>query len=107
MLFRSLNDTIVIYDRVRENKKLYGNKLNTAALMNKSLNQSLTRSLITTITTVTAMAVVSIVAYFYNVNSILSFSVPMMIGMLSGVYSSLCIAAPLWVMWQEKKATAK
>ncbi len=100
----SLNDTIVIYDRVRENKNAYGNKLSTAELMNKSLNQSLARSIMTTVTTATTMAVVSAVAYYYNVTSILTFSIPMMIGMISGVYSSLCIAAPLWVVWQDKKA---
>ncbi len=98
----SLNDTIVIYDRVRENKRLYGNRLSVAELMNKSLNQSLKRSLMTTITTVASMVVVSVVAYIYNVESILSFSMPMIIGMLSGVYSSLCIACPLWVLWQRK-----
>ncbi len=100
----SLNDTIVIYDRVRENKRLHGDKLTTAELMNKSINQSLTRSIATTITTVLAMVVVSVVALMFNVTSILSFSFPIILGMLSGVYSSICIAGPLWVMWQDKKA---
>lgn len=100
----SLNDTIVIYDRVRENRRIYGAGMPVEELVNLSLNQSMIRSLMTTITTVSAMAVVSLVAYFYNVTSILSFSVPMIAGMLSGVYSSLCIAPVLWVIWQKKKA---
>lgn len=102
----SLNDTIVIYDRVRENKRIYGATMPVEELMNKSLNQSMTRSVMTSITTVSAMAVVSVVAYLNNVTSILSFSVPLMVGMVSGCYSSLCIATMLWVMWQKKKHAA-
>jgi preprotein translocase SecF subunit len=103
----SLNDTIVIYDRVRENKRIYGQKLSTAELMNKSINQSFTRTLATTVTTVTALLTVSLVALFYNVSSILSFSFPMVAGMLSGVYSSLGIAGPLWVLWQQRRESAQ
>ncbi|MFV0498064.1 MAG: protein translocase subunit SecF [Candidatus Fimivivens sp.] len=99
----SLNDTIVIYDRVRENKRVYGDSMPIEQLVNLSLNQSFTRSLMTSITTASAMAIVSIVAVMYNVTSILSFSFPMIIGMISGCYSSLCIATMLWVMWQKKK----
>ncbi len=99
----SLNDTIVIYDRVRENKRIYGSTMPIEELMDLSLNQSFTRSLMTSITTVCSMVVVSIIAYMYNVTSILSFSVPMIIGMISGCYSSLCIATLLWVIWQKKK----
>ena len=99
----SLNDTLVIYDRVRENKRIYGSAMPIEQLMNLSLNQSFTRSLMTSITTVCAMVVVSAVAMLYNVTSILSFSFPMIIGMVSGCYSSLCIATMLWVIWQKKK----
>ncbi|MEA5135494.1 MAG: protein translocase subunit SecF [Candidatus Fimivivens sp.] len=99
----SLNDTIVIYDRVRENKRIYGNSMPIEEMMNLSLNQSFTRSLMTSITTASAMIVVSVIAKMYNVTSILSFSFPMIIGMVSGCYSSLCIATMLWVIWQKKK----
>ena len=51
-----------------------------------------------------AMLVVSVVAYLYNVQSILNFSVPMLFGMVSGFYSSTCIAPMLWTVWQKKKA---
>ena len=57
-----------------------------------------------TVTTASAMVVVSLVALLYNVNTILSFSFPMIIGMVSGFYSSVCIAPALWTMWQKKKA---
>lgn len=99
----SINDTIVIYDRIRENRRLHGRKMSIPELVNKSINQSFTRSLNTTITTVLAMVCVCIVAVIYNVQSILSFAVPMIIGMISGVYSSLAIAGPLWASWQVHK----
>lgn len=100
----SLNDTIVIYDRVRENKRTIGSAMPVEDLTDLSLNQSFTRSLMTSVTTVSAMVVVSIVAVIYNVDSILSFAVPMIIGMVSGFYSSTCIAPMLWVIWQKKKS---
>lgn len=107
----SLNDTIVIYDRIRENKRLYGTRITIDELVNKSINQSLSRSINTTITTVVAMLVVTIVALAFNVDSIISFSLPMVVGMLSGTYSTICIAGPLWVSWQKKsyirRSTAK
>ena len=98
----SLNDTIVIYDRIRENRRIYGTSMPVEDLVNLSLNQSMTRSLLTSVTTASAMVVVSLVALLYNVNTILSFSFPMIIGMVSGFYSSVCIAPALWTMWQKK-----
>ena len=100
----SLNDTIVIYDRIRENRRIYGTSMPVEDLVNLSLNQSMTRSLLTSVTTASAMVVVSLVALLYNVNTILSFSFPMIIGMVSGFYSSVCIAPALWTTWQKKKA---
>ena len=100
----SLNDTIVIYDRIRENRRIYGTSMPVEDLVNLSLNQSMTRSLLTSVTTASAMVVVSLVALLYNVNTILSFSFPMIIGMVSGFYSSVCIAPALWTMWKKKKA---
>jgi len=99
----SVNDTIVVYDRIRENKSIMP-KAPVAELVNISTTQSARRSIRTSITTVSTMIIVSIVAYVYNVNSILSFSIPMIVGMVAGTYASLCIASPLWVWWNEKKA---
>ena len=99
----SINDTIVIYDRIRENKTLYKDKLSLAELTNLSTNQSLTRSINTSVTTIATMLVVTIVAMVYGVQSIISFSFPMMIGLISGTYSTICIAGPLWVWLEEKK----
>jgi preprotein translocase SecF subunit len=99
----SINDTIVIYDRIRENKRVMGHKTPIAELVNISINQSFTRSLNTSIAAVMAMIVVAAVAFFYNVTSIQSFAIPMIFGLISGVYSTVCLAGPLWVKWQEHK----
>ncbi len=99
----SLNDTIVIYDRIRENEKFLGDGANRVEVMNLSLNQTLTRSILTSITTFIALTVVYIVATIYGLSSVSSFALPMMIGVLCGCYSSLFIAAPLFTMWQTRK----
>ena len=100
----SINDTIVIYDRIRENKTLCAKeKLTLAELTNRSINQSLRRSVYTSLTNIIAMLSVTIVAMVFGVDSIISFSFPVMIGMLSGTYSSICIAGPLWVSLENKK----
>lgn len=96
----SLNDTIVIYDRIRENRRKLGPKTTNAELVNNSLNQCFTRTICTSITTITAIGAVLGVALYYNIDSIISFALPMMIGLVSGCYSSICIACPLWVLWK-------
>ena len=99
----SVNDTIVIYDRIRENKNNMP-KASVAELVNVSTSQSLRRSIRTSVTTISTMLIVSIVASIYHVSSILSFSIPMIVGMIAGTYASLCIASPLWVWWNERKS---
>ncbi len=100
----SINATIIIYDRIRENQRLVGSKLELEELVNLSIAQTLGRSVHTTVTTVAAMATVCVVCLIYGVSSIISFSFPLIIGMLSGVYSSNCIAPTLWVMWRKHRA---
>lgn len=99
----SLNDTIVIYDRVRENQRLWGKRKSTREIFNTSCSQMIKRTLMTSITTFLAIATVYVVSIIFNLSSVKSFALPMMFGIVSGAYSSLCIAGPLWVMWQEKK----
>jgi preprotein translocase SecF subunit len=103
----SLNDTIVIYDRVRENKKIYGSKMPVRELVDLSVNQTLVRCINTSVTTLMSMVVVTVVAMIFGVTSIFSFSFPLMLGLISGTYSSVCLASPLWVRWQEHKAKQK
>jgi preprotein translocase subunit SecF len=96
----SVNDTIVIFDRIRENERTPGNKLSPRELSNKSLNQVLSRTLYATITTVMALVVVCVVCVATGLTSMTSFVIPMTIGMISGSYSTICIAIPLWVDWK-------
>ena len=104
----SINDTVVIYDRIRENSALYGKKqMSLAELVNLSVNQSFARSLMTSITTCLALGVVCVVSVIYRLDSIYSFAFPLLFGMVSGVYSTICIATPLWVDWKNKKKAPK
>ena len=104
----SINDTVVIYDRIRENSALYSKKqMSLAELVNLSVNQSFARSLMTSITTCLALGVVCIISVIYRLDSIYSFAFPLLFGMVSGVYSTICIATPLWVDWKTKKKAAK
>ena len=104
----SINDTVVIYDRIRENSALYGKKqMSLAELVNLSINQSFARSLMTSITTCLALGVVCVISVIYRLDSIYSFAFPLLFGMVSGVYSTICIATPLWVAWKNKKKAPK
>ncbi len=103
----SLNDTIVIYDRVREQRKLMGRKTDVGTVFNVSASKTLKRTIMTSVTTFTAILIVYILAYVFNIASVKGFALPMMIGVVSGCYSSICIAGPLWVMWQKRKAAKK
>lgn len=99
----SLNDTVVVYDRVREERKNLGIKADIADVFNVATSKVIRRTIITSITTIVAVLVVYIVAVIYNLDSVKAFAVPMMIGLVSGCYSSICIAGPLWVKWQKRE----
>lgn len=93
----SLNGTIVIYDRIRENRRVMGGKADLAEIVNLSINQSFRRTLNSSITTLIAVGCITVVALAYGLDSILSFSIPLMFGVVSGFYTSTCLVAPLWV----------
>jgi preprotein translocase SecF subunit len=100
----SINSTIIIYDRIRENKRLYGKRLDIQELTNMSITQTIARNIHTNVTTVSVMIIVCVVCSLRGVTSIISFALPLIIGMLSGVYTSMCLAPSLWVHWQQHKA---
>ncbi len=99
----SINNTIVVYDRIRENQALLPKKSTIAELVNASASQTLRRSIRTSITTLVTMIVISVVAGVCHVDDIMSFSVPMVFGLLAGTFSSQCIAPTLWVWWNQKR----
>ncbi len=90
----SINDTIVIFDRIRENmsKAKIQNKDDLKEVANKSLTQTLARSINTSITTF----VMVFLLYLLGVSSIRDFALPMIAGLVCGAYSSICIATQLW-----------
>ncbi len=105
----SLNDTIVIYDRIRENRRLEPTKSVTAlpGIVNKSLNQTMTRSILTSLTTFMALLVIFIVAVIFGLTTVETFALPMMVGVVVGCYSSICVAAPLYTVWTVHRAGKK
>jgi preprotein translocase subunit SecF len=92
----SVNDTVVVFDRIRENIKLRGTQ-NLAAVVNRSINQTLSRTVITSGST----WVVVFGLYMFGGEALSSFSFVLMIGVLVGTYSSICIASPVLVLWRE------
>lgn len=102
----SINNTIVIYDRIRENKKLTP-KASTNDIINAGCSQSLTRSIRTSITTIGTMLIITIVVLVSGYTSLLTFSVPLMLGLISGTYSSLFVAPCIWSWILDRKKTNK
>lgn len=103
LLGYSLNDTIVIFDRIREDRALY-HKLSTVELVNGAVNKVKTRSIITTVTTFLAVVMIIVVAEFFGLSSLRSFAIPMAIGLVSGCTSSLFVSPMLWVYWKDNTA---
>ncbi len=96
----SINNTIVIYDRIRENRRLYGRSMPLEQLVNDSINQTLKRSVRTTVSTMLTLVVMCVMAGIYQVSSILTFCIPLLVGLTAGLFSSVCLVGPLWTMWQ-------
>lgn len=99
----SLNDTIVIYDRVRENKRLHP-ELSVGENMDLSVSSTLVRNIVTTVTTVCAVLTIVVVSEVFGLTSLRSFAIPMAFGLVSGCFSSLFVSGPLWVIYKERKA---
>ncbi len=94
----SINDTIVIYDRIRENLKLY-RKASMREIVNMSVNQTLSRTILTSF--MTLLAVTSI--FLFGGEVLKPFSFVLLAGMISGVYSTVYIASPLIISWQNRQ----
>lgn len=98
----SINATIVVFDRIRENKKA-NPRSNFRTLVNSSIWQTMARCINTTLTTL----FVIVALYVVGVPSIKEFSLPILIGILAGVYSSICLSGNLWVLLEEKLKLSK
>lgn len=93
----SVNSTIVIFDRIRENKSSFRTG-QAAAKINKSVSQTLARSINTSLTTLFTIGAI----YILGVQSIKEFSLPMIIGIIAGAYSSICISGSIWYTFLPK-----
>mgnify|MGYP004455843167 CR=1 FL=1 len=98
----SINATIVVFDRVRENSKLI-RKEAFASVVNKSIWQTMMRSINTSVTTLLTL----ICLYILGVTSIKQFAFPLIVGVVCGTFSSVFVAGQFWVIFKGKKAYAK
>ncbi len=98
----SINATIVIFDRIRENTR-HAKKQTYSEIANTGINQTLSRSINTTVTTLLTIGMV----YIMGVTSIKEFALPIIIGIVIGTYSSICIAGNVWATWKDSAVKAK
>ena len=94
----SINATIVIFDRIRENMATMSHKDDLKDVVDKSITQTMSRSIFTSLTTFIMVAVL----YVLGVTSIRDFALPLMVGIVCGAYSSICLAGSLWYVFQQK-----
>lgn len=94
----SINATIVIFDRIRENMKEMGRKDTLEAVVNRSISQTLSRSVFTSLTTFFMVASLEV----FGVSSIKEFALPLMAGIICGTYSSICLAGSFWYLLRTK-----
>lgn len=97
----SINDTIVVFDRIRENVKSM-RRAKPEEIANKSISQTLARSINTSLTTLIVIGAVNVF-----VPTVREFSMPLLIGIAAGAYSSIFIASPIWVILRKKKNTSR
>ena len=94
----SINATIVIFDRIRENLELMSKKDALEDIVNRSISQTLSRSIFTSLTTFIMVAAL----FVLGVSSIREFALPLMVGIVCGTYSSVCITGALWYVLKTK-----
>ena len=88
----SINNTIVVFDRIRDNNRRFGSALTRREVVDKSVRETLTRSINTSLTTLLTILCV----YILGVTSIREFSLPIIVGLLFGTYSSVLLSGPFW-----------
>ncbi len=94
----SINNTIVVFDRVRDNRKRFGKSMSRGEIVDKSVRETLTRSINTAFTTLLTVGMLCIL----GVTSIREFTLPIIVGLICGTYSSVLLVGPLWVLMQKR-----
>lgn len=95
----SINATIVIFDRIRENRGFMKKGTSLADLVDLSINQTMARSINTSLTTLFTIGMI----YILGVSAIKEFALPLIVGIVAGTYSSVLIAGPLWAIWKGRE----
>ena len=98
----SINATIVVFDRVRENLAVRKSGTSLEQVVNTSVSQTLSRSIFTSLTTFFMV----LALYIFGVASVKEFALPLMVGIVAGCWSSVCIAGPLWHLLRVKLGSA-
>ena len=99
----SVHDTIVVFDRIRENLKNSRSKSDFETIVGASISQTIVRSVNTSFT----VLLVLLAIYFFGGSSVHMFSLTLIIGILFGTYSSICLASPILVTWQKLAGDSK
>ena len=99
----SINNTIVIFDRVRENSKSRRRSESITAMVNRSIAETMGRTVNSTVTTLITIVLI----YIIGVTSIKQFALPLIIGIVIGAYTSIFLASTFWAAWKEQEAAAK
>ncbi len=100
----SINNTIVVFDRIRENMRGFnGKRSKVADVVDKSIKESMGRTINTTVTTLVTI----LLLYFLGVNAIKDFAFPLIIGVIAGAYTSIFIVGPFWANWKQAEVDAK
>lgn len=99
----SINNTIVIFDRIRENQKSRRKNETISAMVNRSISETLGRTINSTITTLITIVLI----YILGVSTIKDFALPLIVGILAGAYTSIFFAGTFWAAWKESTMQAK
>lgn len=99
----SINNTIVIFDRIRENMKARRKDNTITELVNKSVMETLGRTINSTVTTLITIVLI----YILGVNAIKEFALPLIVGIVAGAYTSIFIASSFWAVWKEAELKAR
>jgi preprotein translocase subunit SecF len=98
----SINDTIVTFDRIRENMKLNKKKIRTFEDLSTIVNKSIQQTFVRSVNTVLTVLMATVALLIFGGPSIRTFTIALLIGLISGAYSSIFIASPLWAIWKIK-----
>ncbi|NDO19317.1 protein translocase subunit SecF [Lachnospiraceae bacterium MD329] len=99
----SINNTIVIFDRIRENQKMRKKDETISAMVDRSIFETMGRTINSTITTLITIVLI----YILGVSTIKDFSLPLIVGIIAGAYTSIFIASTFWAAWRESEMKAK